>query len=193
MPTQTEIAEEAMPKPDFVDADMLKIIEGCKKNDRLSQAALYKKFFGKMMAMCLRYAANRDEALEILNEGFLKVFTGLNQYHHTGSFEGWVRKIIFNTAMDTVRARLRYKEEPMAESSDASISESLTDKLQTADLMNLLLKLPEATRTVFNLFAIEGYKHQEIAELLKISEGTSKWHVAEARKLLQQMLNKLNY
>lgn len=188
MSTRSEIAEAETKQQEFVEADMLKIIEGCKQNDRLSQAALYKKFFGKMMAMCLRYAASRDEALEILNEGFLKVFTNLDHYNNTGSFEGWVRRIIFHTAMDTVRTRLRYKEEPMAENFDASISENLTENLQVADLMLLLEKLPQATRTVFNLFAIEGYKHHEIAELLKISESTSKWHVSEARKQLQKLL-----
>ena len=188
MSTRSEIAEAETKQQEFVEADMLKIIEGCKQNDRLSQATLYKKFFGKMMAMCLRYAASRDEALEILNEGFLKVFTNLDNYNTTGSFEGWVRRIIFHTAMDTVRTRLRYKEEPMAENFDASVSENLTENLQVADLMLLLEKLPQATRTVFNLFAIEGYKHQEIAELLNISESTSKWHVSEARKQLQKLL-----
>ncbi len=188
MSTRSEIAQADNKQQEFVEADMLKIIEGCKKNDRLSQAALYKKFFGKMMAMCLRYAASRDEALEILNEGFLRVFTNLAHYNSTGSFEGWVRRIIFHTAMDTVRTRLRYKEEPMAENFDASVPENLTENLLAADLLLLLEKLPQATRTVFNLFAIEGYKHQEIAQLLKISESTSKWHVSEARKQLQKLL-----
>lgn len=166
------------------------LINACIKNDRLAQASLYKKHYGVMMSICMRYTKNRDEALEIVNNGFLKVFLNLDKWQG-GSLQGWIRRIITNTAIDHLRAQVKYKEQTLPEDYDVYITDDYTSKLETNDLMNLVNALPDEQRMVFNLFAIEGYKHKEIADLLHISEGTSKWYVSEARKTLKLRIEKL--
>jgi RNA polymerase sigma factor (sigma-70 family) len=165
------------------------LIIACIKNDRLAQASLYKKHYGVMMSICMRYTKNRDEALEIVNNGFLKVFLNLNKWQG-GSLQGWIRRIITNTAIDQLRAQVKYKEQSLPDDYDVYIADDYTSKLETNDLMNLVNALPDEQRMVFNLFAIEGYKHKEIADLLHISEGTSKWYVSEARKTLKLRIEK---
>jgi RNA polymerase sigma factor (sigma-70 family) len=172
------------------DPELAKLIEGCKANDRSAQESLYKRYYGKMMAMCMRYTGNRDDAMEVLNTGFLKVFRSLDSYGSNGSFDGWVYRIIYNSVIDRLRSRM--KEVRTLEVDDAmtvpGIDASSIQQLYVQDLMKLLNELPESTRVVFNMFAIEGYKHNEIGELLNISEGTSKWHVNQARKILKERL-----
>jgi len=154
---------------------------------------LYLKYYGRMMTTCLRFNPNPDDALEALNNGFYNVFKNLKQYKGNGSFDGWVYHIVRNAALDFVRKRIKYIETGSLDGLDADVElvENACEQLEVNGLLKLLESLPDATRTVFNLFALEGFTHKEIAKMLEISEGTSKWHAAEARKLLQSKLIQL--
>ena len=170
------------------------LIEGCISCNRHAQNRLYELFASRMLMVCLRYASNRDEAEEALQEGFIRIFTHISQYRHTGSFEGWIRKIMVNVSLQRYRDRTRLY--PIVNLEDehtthASANETLS-KLGVKDLINLVQKLPPAYRLVFNLYVFEGLKHREIAELLGISEGTSKSNLSDARNILQKEVLKLN-
>lgn len=172
--------------------EMRSLIERCIDNDRVAQAELYKQHHGKLMALCLRYFSNRDDALSVLNQGFLKIFKNLKSYDPAYDFGGWAYRIVQRTAIDQLRKQLRLenrmgKEEP---DEDVGVSPDAIKNLYAKDLISLLHKLPPATRAVFNLFAIEGYSHSDISNELSMSEGTSKWHVNNARKLLKQWIEK---
>ena len=171
------------------DEELHQLIGGCLKQDRTSQKTLYKVFYVFSMGICLRYANNRDEAAEVLNQGFYKVFTRIETYDRTRPFKAWLGKIMMNVSIDYYRANLK-----MAYTDDLDKAEHLTDgelpdrKLNYDDLLKMVQKLPPAYRTVFNLFAIEGYTHEEIGELLHISPGTSKSNLHKARFKLKQMI-----
>ncbi len=166
------------------------LISRCMANERAAQEEFYKKYYGKLMALCMRYLKNEDDAMDALNTGFLKIFRNLDKYQSQGSFEGWMYHIMRNTILDFIRSQVKYRDMANIETIEYefSIPASAVQELYAKDLLKLLDELPESTRTVFNLFAIEGCKHEEIAKLLGISEGTSKWHVAEARKRLQKRI-----
>ena len=174
------------------------IIEGCLRNDRRSQEAIFKLFYGKMMVVCLRYTNDKDTAQEVLQEGFMKVFEKLGAFDYKGSFEGWVRRIVVNTAIDAIR---RSKKNPILTDNDNDFKiggENPMEKQETIELgelkaemaMEAIQKLSPAYRTVFNLYVLEEYSHKEIAEMLGISEGTSKSNLAKAKMNLQKILNK---
>lgn len=136
----------------------------------------------------MRYLNNHDDAIEAVNSGFLKVFQQIHQFNGQGTLEGWMYHIVRNTIVDVQRKKVKYTAMEGVSIEDSlhnSIADNISEHLHAIDLLKLLNTLPEATKMVFNLFAIEGFKHQEIAKMLNISEGTSKWHVSEARKLLQ--------
>jgi len=170
------------------------LLTGCIKNKRLSQELLYRKYAKKMYGICLSYASDRDMAQDILQESFIKVYKNIRNYKSEGSLEGWIRRIIVNTALDHLRQKTRLqnyisdKVEKIREVEDTSAIEIL----QTQDILNQVAKLPDGARVVFNLYALEGYTHREIAEKLEITEGTSKSQFNRARKLLMDMLNKLS-
>ncbi|WP_164109581.1 MULTISPECIES: RNA polymerase sigma factor [Sphingobacterium] len=167
---------------------------GCKKEDRKAQVALYDYFSKKMLAVCMRYANTTLEAEDILQNGFVKIFTKHHLFDGSGSLEGWVKRIMINVAIETHRKN----NGKLAESIDNKESLQLTSQIgtdQTAykDLLDLVQELPTGYRTIFNLYAIEGYSHKEIAELLEISEGNSKSQLSRARQWLQNRLVKLTY
>ncbi len=172
-----------------MDDSLRNIIHGCVDNKRSSQEALYKMFFPKMMSMCLRYTSDEDKAMMILNDGFLKVFKKIHTFEYRGSFEGWVRRLVFNSISDFFRKENKYLKLMLFEEAEKETKELVIDKLFYDDLLKLINKLPGNTHKVFNLYAIEGYNHREISEQLGISEGTSKWHLSEARKKLKQLMN----
>ena len=165
------------------------LIKGCLENDRRAQEALYKQFFPKMMSMCLKHTKDKDRSLEIINDGFFKVFSKIHLYKHSGSFEGWIRRIMYHSIIDYYRAN---KSSKLLVSPDEliyeSVDEKATDILAVDDLFAHIERLPKAAQEVFLLFAVEGYKHDEIASILGISSGTSKWHLSNARKLLQEAI-----
>ncbi len=173
------------------------IIEGCLQNKRRSQEQLFKLYYGKMLPVCMRYIADRDTAQEVLQEGFIKVFDKLGAFDHKGSFEGWIRRIIANCAIDTIR---KSKRDPYLTDNDNDFKLGSSDPLvemeemEFTDLkaemaMEAIQKLSPAYRTVFNLYVLEDYSHKEISELLGISEGTSKSNLAKAKMNLQRLLS----
>ncbi len=171
------------------------IIEGCMKSDRKFQELLYKKFAGKMYSVCLRYAGEQNSAQDILQDGFVKVYTNICKFRSEGSFEGWVRRIFVNTSLEFIRkkANLYVAQEPDANSM-VNYDENGLQKLMKEDIMELIQSLSTGYRTIFNLYVVEGFSHKEIAEMLNISEGTSKSQLARARYILKERLEtKMNY
>jgi RNA polymerase sigma factor (sigma-70 family) len=173
------------------EEDLHQLIRGCIKQDRKAQKMLYKSFYGFAMGICLRYAGNRDEAAEVLNQGFFKVFTNIERYDAQRPFKAWLGKIMINVSIDFYRANLK-----MAYTDDLEKAEHISDgdiadkNLNYDDLLAMVRQLPQAYRTVFNLFAIEGYSHEEIGEMLNISDGTSKSNLHKARQKLKAMILK---
>ncbi len=171
------------------EEELRQLIGGCIKQDRTSQKMLYKAFYGFSMGICLRYANNREEAAEVMNQGFYKVFTRITTYDTSRPFKAWLGKIMMNVSIDYYRANLK-----MAYTEDLDAVEHVSNgdmadkKLNYDDLLAMVQKLPNAYRTVFNLFAIEGYSHDEIAEMLDITSGTSKSNLHKARQKLKQMI-----
>jgi RNA polymerase sigma factor (sigma-70 family) len=163
------------------------IIKGCVAGKRDAQEALYRMYSGKMWAVCQRYARNYDEAKDILHDGFMKIFDKIAQFEGRGHFEGWIRRVMVNTALNEYRKQ-RYLNIDAQYSSvkDEATFDNIECNISAEELMNLIKELPPQYKTVFNLFAIEGYSHKEISELLGISEGTSKSNLSRARSILQK-------
>jgi RNA polymerase sigma factor (sigma-70 family) len=167
------------------------IIKGCKAGDRQSQKALYTRFSAKMYGVCLRYSKNREEAEDLLQDGFVKVFHNIQQYAGAGSFEGWIRRIMVNTALEFLRRKkLEFSSFDVLDVEDSSFENApeAFSKIALNDLLTFIQQMPRGYQTVFNLFAIEGYSHKEIGEMLNISEGTSRSQLARARQILQEKL-----
>lgn len=169
------------------------IIMGCLQGDRKCQELLYKAHYPVMIRICQRFANDLDEAGGLYNEAMLKVFNKIGQFNHDGSFEGWIKRIVINTCIDYSRRVSRITYQPVHEmyQEPAPVMPEVYARLGAADIMQLVRELPKNTSLVFNLHILEGYKHQEIASMLGISEGTSKWHLNEARKILKQKLEQL--
>jgi RNA polymerase sigma factor (sigma-70 family) len=170
------------------------IITGCTQQDKTSQELLFKYFYGKMMIVCSRYARSKDEAKDVLQDGFIKLFDNLYRYEVTGSIEGWVRRIFVNTAIDHFRKhKNKFNIEDEGRLKDESVSyeeenESKYSHIKPEDILTAMEKLSPAYRTVFNLYAIENYTHKEIAEILDINIGTSKSNYAKAKSNLKSIL-----
>jgi len=173
------------------------LLEGCKKGDRKAQESLYKALASKMMGVCMRYAKDTFEAEDILQMGFVKVFQKVSEFRSDGSFEGWIRRIMVNTAIETYRKNLRsLNVVDIDEVYDQPQSTFDMGKLELNDLMKLVQQLSNGYRIVFNMYAIEGYSHKEIAKELGISEGASKSQLSRARAILKEKIIKmegLNY
>jgi RNA polymerase sigma-70 factor (ECF subfamily) len=185
--------QEEIQNNHLTDENFQQLIDGCMKNDRDAQYKLYRMFAGKMFAVCLRYVKDKATAEDLLQEGFVKVFSNIAQFRRTGSFEGWVRKIMVNTAIEYYRKNVKlYLLTNMEEEIMGMNVETIGDDLEVADIIKLIEQLSPGYRTVFNLHAIEGYTHKEIAKMLQISEGTSKSQLARARYLLMDMFEKNN-
>jgi RNA polymerase sigma-70 factor (ECF subfamily) len=165
------------------------LIEGCMKGNRQMQYELYERFASKMFGVCLRYAANTEEAEDILQEGFIKIFKKMGSYRGDGSFEGWIRRIFVNTAIEQFRKKTYLQ--PITEQEESTIEGkyiSVLDHLAEKDIIQLIQKLSPGYRTVFNMYVIEGYTHKQIAEALGISEGTSKSQLSRAKLILQDLV-----
>ena len=168
-----------------------RLINDCIKGHRNAQSQLYQLFATKMFTVCLRYAKNKEEAEDILQEGFVKVFISLRQFNFEGSFEGWVRKIMVNCALQKYRGNARLHAIVDIDNNQPEIGdpENVIAQLGTKELLVMVQQLPPGYRLVFNLYVFEGMKHREIAEYLGISEGTSKSNLSDARAILQKMVN----
>jgi RNA polymerase sigma factor (sigma-70 family) len=166
-------------------------LHGCLKQDRAAQKKLYQCFFGYAMSICVRYSKNTEEAKDVLNDGFMKVFTKIKQYHPPKPFKGWLRRIMINTALDNYRHNLKnYFLQNIETVSLASDPFDVEQQLNYEYLMSLVQQLSPAYRAVFNLYAIDGYTHEEIAEMLGIAVGTSKSNLAKARANLREALTR---
>ncbi len=176
------------------DEEILALIHGCRDGNRVAQEKLYRHFYPKMMSMVKRYTNGHQYHLaeEILNNGFLKVFQKIDSYEFKGSFEGWVRRVIYHSIFDYVRQNAKYTEKVLFVEKDQLIDSDHTSNLNYKELIRLVNELPENTRAVFNMYVMEGLPHKEISEILKMSEGTSKWHLFEARRLLKIKIEHLN-
>lgn len=171
------------------EKDLQRLIDGCIEQDRQSQELLYKKLYGFALKICLRYAANRSDASEVLNEGFFKAFTNMEKYNKSWPFKSWLSKIMYNTSIDYYRANLRWSQMTNLDKSDYIVNEATIEhKLGYEDLLAIIQQLPPAYRIIFNLYAIDGYSHEEIAEMVGISASTSRSNLHKARQKLQQML-----
>lgn len=166
------------------------LVKGCIRNDRRVQEVLYRQYCSSMLIICRSYAKNEQDAIEVLQDGFLKIFQQINRYDSTkASIYTWMRTIMIRTAIDFLRKQnkrqvaIEWKEEH-----DPTIDAEALERMSAQQILSLLQLLPATTRAVFNLYITEGYNHREIGEILNISEGTSKWHLSEARKYLTNSL-----
>ena len=167
------------------------LIQGCLEGNAKMQELLYKRFSPKMYAVCMRYSGNAEDAQDILQEGFIKVYKNLGKFRGEGSFEGWVRRIFVNTAIEHYRKSVQLY--PVTESQERAMEDkdwSAFDKLAVKDLIKVIRTLSPGYRTVFNLYVVEGYTHKEIADMMGISEGTSKSQLARAKAILQNLILK---
>jgi RNA polymerase sigma factor (sigma-70 family) len=172
------------------------IIAGCRQKSRAIQEHLYKMYYSMFLKVCARYAKDMQDAEQLLNDGFLKVFTQIDKFNNTGSFEGWIRRIMINTCLDYLRSTALKEEMAMhvraipAEESNLSVTNVGMDRVEFKDMVKLIQSLPAMTRTVFNLYVFDGFNHKEIGAQLDISDGTSHWHLHQARNLLQKKIMK---
>ena len=174
--------------------DIEAIIKGCIRKDRKSQELLYRNYYRAMMTICTRYTRNEEDAVEVLNNGFLKVFTHIERYDGAqGALFTWIRTIVVNSCLDFIKKRQRSVQAgELKEVTEVHIPADVIGKMKAAEILKLVRQLPPATAAVFNLYVVEGYNHREIGKLLDISEGTSKWHLSEARKNMQKMIQKID-
>lgn len=171
------------------------VLELLKKGDRKTQKSTYEKFFPDMISIPLKYVGSKDEAFSILNEAFYRVFKSIHSYSGKGSFSGWIATIVFNTTIDHIRKNTNYKKHNILQDlPDVSITKSeALSNLSLNEIYKHIQDLPENERTIFSMYAIDGYKHKEIATLLDIPVGTSKWYLNVARKKLQEKLKREGY
>lgn len=171
------------------------LIQKCIEGNAKAQKALFDKFAPKMMTVCLRYVSNRMEADDVIQDGFIKLFHNLPNYRFEGSFDGWVRRIFVNTALDHIKRNKNSLFEVSVDEIQINVSSEYSPSaaLQENDLLKMVQNLPTGYRTVFNLYAIEGYSHKEIGEMLQISENTSKSQYSRAKLFLQSQLEKIKF
>lgn len=173
----------------------LDLVNRCLKRDPKAQEMFYNRFAPRVFGICLRYAGSRMEAEDILQDGFVRIFTNLHQYRSEGSLEGWVHRTMVNTAINYYRKNLKYRKEiPLDETQEvATITEDALSVLSAEDLITVIQGLPPGYRTVFNLYVMEGLTHKEIGEMTGISENTSKSQLSRARVAIQQRLSHLGH
>lgn len=167
------------------------LILACIKEDRVAQEKLYKNYYQALITICLRYTHNEQDAVHILNQSFLKIFQHIHTYNpELASLYTWMQTIVVRTALDWLRANQKWNNNEMNfdDDNDISVSPSIYGKLNGNDILKIIQQLPPTTQTVFNMYVFEGFTHAEIAKQLNIREGTSKWHVSDARNKIKQIL-----
>jgi len=172
----------------------IELISGCLVNDRQAQERLYKQFYGPMASICMRYTRNEEDAIEVLHNGFLKVFKNIHTYDSgKASLYTWIRTIVVHSAIDFLRQKERnFSSVDIERVAEPEIDSEVIQKMKAEEILKLVRKLPQATQAVFNLYVVDGYTHKEIGKLLGISEGTSKWHLSESRRQLQKLLQTMH-
>ena len=169
------------------------LVKDCIQKKPSAQKLLFDKFSRKMMGLCMRYASDSQEAQDIVQDGFIKVFNSIEGFHHDGSLEGWIKKIMINTALDAYRKNRKRQNDVELDNDhtmEISHDDGIVEEMSANYLLGLVQTLPEGYKIVFNMFAIEGYSHKEIAEKLGISVNTSKSQYSRARVYLQKVLSK---
>jgi RNA polymerase sigma factor (sigma-70 family) len=175
------------------ETDIETLLHACRANQRRAQEQLYRQFYRFAMTVALRYSRDEMDAADIISHAFVKVFKSIHTYDSSkGALQTWIKKIVINEGLDHIKARERFSYNVELETvPEPEIRNSVLEQMGADEIMKLIHKLPPATHAVFVLYAVDGYTHRQIAEKLKISEGTSKWHLSEARKSLQQQLSKI--
>jgi len=170
------------------------LVKECVSGNAKAQKELFNAFAPKMLAVAMRYISDKERAEDVLQDAFIKVFKNIHNFKLDGSLEGWVRRIVVNTALDQLRKNKKHQTDVELDNVSFELKQSnhIEPQLQADYLMTLVESLPDGYRTVFNLFAIEGYSHKEIADMLEITESTSKSQYSRARSVLREMLEKLN-
>lgn len=168
------------------------ILQGCLKNNPTAQKALYEKFSAKMLSVCYRYGHNREDAEDMLQEGFIKVFAQMHTFQNRGSFEGWVRRIMIHTCINNLKKNKRFNESvDLIHATTIQVKEeSIPSIIQAKQVIECIRLLPIGYRTVLNLYAIEGFAHREIGEMLDIEESTSRSQYTRAKAMLEDILIK---
>jgi RNA polymerase sigma-70 factor, ECF subfamily len=185
--------EPVLPKKRFLSINTAILIKGCRQNDVLCQEQLYKACYPEMIKICYRYANDMDGAGIIYNNAMLKVFKSIGKYSEEGKLMGWIKTIVVNSCIDFCKRKNIFRNSMNIISEDeTTILPDVFDRLSGKDIQRLISQLPSATATVFNLYVYEGFTHKQIGEQLGISDGTSKWHVSEAKKLLKLKLERIS-
>lgn len=177
----------------LLERALTELIEGCQLGKRQAQEKLYKLFAAKMLGVCMRYATDKMEAEDMLQNGFIKVFGRMNDFRGEGSFEGWIRRIMVHSSIEYYRKHQKMMQLVDLETNGAeqSVNAAAAANLEAKDLLNIIQTLSPGYRMVFNLYAIEGYSHKEIGEIMNISEGASKSQLSRARTILKEMVYKM--
>ncbi len=170
-------------KKEYTDKELIK---GCCKGNLRFQELLYRRFYAFAMSVCLRYATSRDDALEILNDGFMKVFENISKHDQERPFKSWFRKILVNTALDRFRAGKRFRVSTVNEEVEVAGEPELSRWMEAEEILSLLSGLPDLYRLIFNLYEVEGYSHDEIAGMLDIAPGTSRSNLSRAKTMLRK-------
>jgi RNA polymerase sigma factor (sigma-70 family) len=173
-----------------------KLIEGCLKGKRFAQKMLYDRYAMRMLGVCMRYIKKQDEAEDVLQEGFIKVFQKLDTFRNTGTLEGWIRRIMVNSALNQIRHKVKLEIDRDIDTIHAIADEDMDEdtfdyNISSEELYGMIQSLPNGYKTVFSLYAVDEYNHKEIGEMLGISEGTSKSQLSRARILLKKMVEEL--
>lgn len=172
-------------------AEHIDLVEGCRLNRRRSQEALFRQFYPYAMSIALRYSRDEHDAADIVSHAFVKIFKSMHAFDpQKGSLQAWIGRAVANEGIDHAKSRSRFSRDLELETvAEPEISSAVLENMGAKEIMDLVRKLPPATHAVFILYAVEGYSHREIAEKMQISEGTSKWHLSEARKTLKTLLS----
>lgn len=176
----------------LLENNLNELIDGCRLGNRKAQEMLYKVFAAKMLGVCMRYATDKMEAEDMLQDGFIKVFSKIKDFKGEGSFEGWTRRIMVHSSIEYYRKHhkmIRFMDWELA-GAEQSVNVEAISNLEAKDLLAIIQTLSPGYKMVFNLYAIEGYSHKEIGEMLNISEGASKSQLSRARTILKEMVNK---
>lgn len=177
-----------------VEQGIQELIDGCRSNSRKAQEGLYRRFYGFAMTIALRYSRDEHDAADIMSNAFVKIFKSIHSYDVSkGSLHAWISRIIINEGLDHIKSRSRFSENVEIETvAEPAINNAVLEDMGADEIMKLIKRLPPATHAVFVSYAVEGFTHREIAKQMGISEGTSKWHLSEARKILQKKIAELH-
>ncbi len=185
--------EQFPPKKRFLDINLPIIVRGCQQNDIHCQEQLYKLFYPEMIKICARYASDSDGAGTIFNNAMLRVFKNINEYREEGKLSAWIKKIVINCCIDFCKKKMAFvKELPNDSGNEMGIGPEVFNLVSAKEIQKTIAQLPPGTAVVFNMYVYDGHTHKQIGESLGISEGTSKWHLSEAKRILKMKIENLS-